>query len=136
MGAHRWHKNIFHVYTFLYLNPAPCACKQEILMNTIQWWNYKQWINLGEYLCSIVFWLAILAPCLPAAAFTFTLMCICICLCVDWNLSTMIDFIVHLELWNSINLHLLCLLHWQAGSLPLAPSGKPISRSAYFSKYC
>ena len=24
------------------------------------------------------------------------------------------------------NLHLLCLLHWQAGSLPLAPSGKPL----------
>ena len=24
------------------------------------------------------------------------------------------------------NLHLLCLLHWQAGSLPLAPYGKPI----------
>ena len=23
------------------------------------------------------------------------------------------------------NLCLLCLLHWQAGSLPLAPSGKP-----------
>ena len=23
------------------------------------------------------------------------------------------------------NLHLLCLLHWQVGSLPLAPSGKP-----------
>ena len=23
------------------------------------------------------------------------------------------------------NLHLLCLLHWQAGSLPLAPPGKP-----------
>ena len=24
------------------------------------------------------------------------------------------------------NLHLFCLLHWQAGSLPLAPPGKPI----------
>ena len=23
------------------------------------------------------------------------------------------------------NLYLLCLLHWQAGSLPLAPAGKP-----------
>ena len=23
------------------------------------------------------------------------------------------------------NSYLLCLLHWQAGSLPLAPSGKP-----------
>ena len=27
--------------------------------------------------------------------------------------------------WGS-NLHLLCLLHWQAGSLPLAPPGKPV----------
>ena len=27
--------------------------------------------------------------------------------------------------WGS-NLHLLCLLHWQAGSLPLAPAGSPI----------
>ena len=26
------------------------------------------------------------------------------------------------------NLLLLCLLHWQAGSLPLAPPGKPVSR--------
>ena len=24
------------------------------------------------------------------------------------------------------NLHLLCLLHWQAGSLPLAPTWKPV----------
>ena len=32
------------------------------------------------------------------------------------------------------NLHLLCLLHWRAGSLPLAPPGKPIFRcSAQFS---
>ena len=28
------------------------------------------------------------------------------------------------------NLSLLCLLHWQAGSLPLAPPGKPITSSA------
>ena len=26
---------------------------------------------------------------------------------------------------RGLNLHLLCLLHWQAGSLPLAPRGKP-----------
>ena len=26
---------------------------------------------------------------------------------------------------QGLNLHLLCLLHWQAGSLPLAPPGKP-----------
>ena len=26
--------------------------------------------------------------------------------------------------WRS-NLHLLCLLHWQVGSLPLGPHGKP-----------
>ena len=24
------------------------------------------------------------------------------------------------------NVHLLCLLHWQVGSLPLAPTGKPV----------
>ena len=28
--------------------------------------------------------------------------------------------------------HLLCLLHWQAGSLPLAPPGKPLVRKTYF----
>ena len=28
------------------------------------------------------------------------------------------------------NPHLLCLLHWQAGSLPLVPPGKPIEPSA------
>ena len=28
------------------------------------------------------------------------------------------------------NLHLLCLLHWQAGSLPLAPPGKPQGKSS------
>ena len=28
---------------------------------------------------------------------------------------------------QGLNLHLLCLLHWQADSLPLAPSGKPIT---------
>ena len=28
------------------------------------------------------------------------------------------------------NLHLLSLLHWQAGSLPLAPPGKPTSSDA------
>ena len=26
------------------------------------------------------------------------------------------------------NLRLLCLLHWQAGSLPLAPPGKPYEK--------
>ena len=29
------------------------------------------------------------------------------------------------------NLHLLCLLHWQAGSLPLVPSGKPLGNNGY-----
>ena len=28
-------------------------------------------------------------------------------------------------LTQGLNLHLLCLLHWQAGSLPILPSGKP-----------
>ena len=27
------------------------------------------------------------------------------------------------------NMHLLCLLHWKAGSLPLGPSGKPFPKS-------
>ena len=27
--------------------------------------------------------------------------------------------------WDKGHLHLLCLLHWQAGSLLLAPPGKP-----------
>ena len=27
---------------------------------------------------------------------------------------------------QGLNLHLLCLLHWQVGSLPLEPSGKPL----------
>ena len=36
----------------------------------------------------------------------------------------------HALLWGIFptqgsNLHLLCLLHWQEGSLPLAPHGKP-----------
>ena len=29
-------------------------------------------------------------------------------------------------LTQGLNLHLLCLLHWQLGSLPLGPPGKPI----------
>ena len=29
-------------------------------------------------------------------------------------------------LTQRLNPRLLCLLHWQAGSLPLAPSGKPL----------
>ena len=29
-------------------------------------------------------------------------------------------------LTQGLNPHLFCLLHWQAGSLPLAPSGKPL----------
>ena len=28
---------------------------------------------------------------------------------------------------QGLNLHVLCLLHWQAGSLPFAPPGKPMS---------
>ena len=32
------------------------------------------------------------------------------------------------------NLHLLCLLHWQAGSLPLEPPGKPIYVHLYINK--
>ena len=33
------------------------------------------------------------------------------------------------------NLHLLCLLHWQVGSLPLAPSGKPMVYICIYSVY-
>ena len=33
-----------------------------------------------------------------------------------------------------LNLHFLCLLHWQAGSLPLAPTGKPNSAVREFKK--
>ena len=29
------------------------------------------------------------------------------------------------DLPQGLNMHLLCLLHWQMGSLPLAPPGKP-----------
>ena len=32
-------------------------------------------------------------------------------------------------LTQGLNLHLLCLLHWQVGSLPLAPPGQPLSDS-------
>ena len=31
---------------------------------------------------------------------------------------------------QGLNPHLFCLLHWQAGSLPLAPPGKPITHAA------
>ena len=31
---------------------------------------------------------------------------------------------------QGLNLHLLCLLHWQVGSLPLAPPGKPSMRAS------
>jgi len=34
-------------------------------------------------------------------------------------------FLLGIFLTQVSNLHLLCLLHWQAGSLPLAPPGKP-----------
>ena len=30
---------------------------------------------------------------------------------------------------QGFNVHLFCLLHWQAGSLPLAPSEKPLSQT-------
>jgi len=33
-----------------------------------------------------------------------------------------------------LNLHLLCILHWQAGSLPLVPPGKPSSTVMEFKK--
>ena len=38
-------------------------------------------------------------------------------------------------LTQGLNLHFLCLLHWQAGSLPLVPPGEPmyISTSSLFS---
>ena len=32
-------------------------------------------------------------------------------------------------LTQALNPHLLCLLHWQASSLPLAPTGKPVMPS-------
>ena len=38
---------------------------------------------------------------------------------------------------QGLNPHLLCLLHWQAGSLPLVPPGKPCDRggfSCFFSR--
>ena len=35
------------------------------------------------------------------------------------------------DLTQGSNLHLLCLLHWQAGSLPLVPPGKPSWETGY-----
>ena len=37
---------------------------------------------------------------------------------------------------QGLNLRLLCLLHWQAGSLPLVPPGKPIYYVTNQLKYC
>ena len=34
------------------------------------------------------------------------------------------------------NLHLICLLHWQAGSFALAPRGKPIGSQRYSNNWC
>ena len=34
------------------------------------------------------------------------------------------------------NPHLFCLLHWQAGSLPLAPPGKPVSVPSLYVFIC
>ena len=39
-------------------------------------------------------------------------------------------------LTQQLNPHLLCLLHWQVGSLPLAPPGKPISVTQWCPPLC
>ena len=42
-----------------------------------------------------------------------------------WN--GFLAFLQGIFLTQGLNPHLLCLLHWQAGSLPLEPRGKPSS---------
>ena len=37
---------------------------------------------------------------------------------------------------HELNLHLICLLHWQAGSFALAPRGKPIGSQRYSNNWC
>jgi len=80
---------------------------------------------------------------------SFTCPCVCSVaqscptLCDPWNIACQVLFPwdslgkntgvgCHALLWGifptqRLNPRLLCLLHWQVGSLPLAPCGKPIS---------
>ena len=86
-------------------------------------------------------------------------LCICVCVCVlshVWGFVTpqTVAHQVPLSMgfskqkhWGGLlfpppgifpihgsNLHLLCLLHWQMGSLPLVPPGKPIFIHIFFKK--
>ena len=44
------------------------------------------------------------------------------------------DLLQGIFLTQRLNWCLLCLLHWQVGSLPLAPPGKPLGKNTY--SYC
>ena len=88
----------------------------------------------------------------------FSTECVCVCVCVcalsrvqlfvsPWTVrlpcqALSMEF-PRQEYWSELpcpppghlptqgsELHLLCLLHWQAGSLPLAPPGKPLVLNA------
>ena len=68
--------------------------------------------------------------------------CLTLCDCMDCRLFCPWDFpgkntgvgcyflLQGIFLTQGLNPHLLCLLHWQMGSLPLVPSGKIEDRSA------
>ena len=43
-----------------------------------------------------------------------------------WSTGILDSILQGIFLTQGLNLHLLCLLHWQAGSLPKAPPGKPL----------
>ena len=69
-------------------------------------------------------------------------MCVCVCACVCVHVRTHthtnVGFPALLQgifLTQGSNPHILCLLHWQVGSLPLAPPGKPICMFSVLSHF-
>ena len=99
--------------------------------------------NLYLYLNNTILWPRMCAKCTCAKLFQS-----CSTLCDHMDYSQPWDFpgkntgvVCHallqgIFLTQGVNLHLLCLLHWQADSLPLAPPGKPSVLQTQGNNFC
>ena len=113
--------NIVHVLYIIETSFISCLCQSVFILNRYDWWLFTVYLctlsHFSPVWLSATLWTVACQVRLPGSS-------------VHWILqNTGVDCHAVLQrifLTQGLNQCLLSLLHWQAGSLSLAPPGKPL----------
>ena len=98
--------NIWYLFFLSDLLHSVCVCSVgSVVSDSVTLWTAACQTPLSMGFCRQEYWSRLL--CLPPGIF----------------------------LTQGLNPHLLCLLHWEMGSLPLAPPGKPVWHALWWPKW-